>query len=81
MLLALAIAVALLTIVPAASSLLVVSSAWSERSDVPPQSGGGVTDVRKNGGTPAWMAELLEQRRTQEHGLAGAAPPDRGLSI
>lgn len=75
MLLALALAMGFLTVVPAMSSLLVVTSAWSDRSDVPAVPAGGHSIVFKNGETPQWMVELLEQAPFVEEGLAGTIPP------
>ncbi|MGE0213330.1 MAG: hypothetical protein AB7S41_16690 [Parvibaculaceae bacterium] len=78
-LLAVALAVAFLTLVPAVSSILVVSSAWSNRSDVS-QNAGGSTVINKNGETPAWIADLIDQERN-----SGTAEieidPNSGLAI
>lgn len=79
-LLAVALAVAFLTLVPAISSVLVISSAWSTRSDVPQSSPGGTTVISKNGETPAWIADLIDQERNS--GVADIRiDPKSGLSI
>lgn len=79
-LLAMALAVAFLTLVPAFSSLLVITSAWSTRSDIPAEHKGGTTVIMKNGETPDWIADLIDQERN-----SGTAQiridPKRGLSI
>ena len=62
--LALALAVGFLTFVPALSSVLLVSSAWSDRSDVGHSPSGGSSIVHKNGATPAWIADLLEEQNS-----------------
>lgn len=79
-LLAVALAVAFLTLVPAVSSVLVISSAWSTRSDVPQPSNGGTTVINKNGETPAWIADLIEQERNSGVAQIKINPKD-GLSI
>lgn len=80
-LVALMLGLAFLTVVPALLSLIVIPSAWSDRSDVPSSRGGGVTVIEKNGHTPGWMAELLQRTPSAEAGMAVELDPNKGLSI
>ncbi len=63
-LIALALGLALLTIVPVASSFVAVPEALSTSVDTAyPLGRGGVSTHYKNSATPTWMAELLERNR------------------